>query len=330
MILGFPFSIVAASLLSFTVAFICIWWLIREKNNWVLDYPNSRSLHSVPVPRVGGLGLLLSVLITWIFLSAKLPISVWLGVILLIPISLLDDIRQIPVWYRLLAQSIAAVAFSFALLQEGLSWLTILPIFLSIMWMSNLYNFMDGSDGLAGGMTIIGFGCYGIIALLAGNHEFALINFSISAAAIAFVYYNFHPARIFLGDVGAIPLGFLAATLGLLGWVENLWSLWIPLLVFSPFIADSSVTIIKRFIRGEKIWQAHREHYYQRIVQTGFGHRNTAFASYLLMIMVGSCAIWANNQELVVQSQIALILSSTYLALMFIFDWYQISHAHRE
>lgn len=329
MILGFPMPIVAASLLSFAVTFFLILWLIKGRTNWVLDYPNSRSLHSVPVPRVGGLGLLLGVLISWLFFSAALPFSIWLGIVLLIPISLLDDIQQMPAWCRLLAQCIAAATFSLLLWQDGLNWLVILLVLVSIIWMSNLYNFMDGSDGLAGGMTIIGFGYYGVIALLAGSHEFALINFSIAAAATAFVYYNFYPARIFLGDVGAIPLGFLAATLGIMGWIDGLWTLWLPLLIFSPFIADASVTLIKRFIRGEKIWQAHREHYYQRIIQSGFGHRNTALASYLLMIIAGASALWAGNQALAVQSQVALIWSGAYLILMFTFDWHQLNHSQQ-
>jgi UDP-N-acetylmuramyl pentapeptide phosphotransferase/UDP-N-acetylglucosamine-1-phosphate transferase len=91
--------------------------------------------------------------------------------------------------------------------------------------------------------------------------------------------------------VGAVPLGFLAATFGILGWVKGLWSFWLPLLIFSPFIVDASMTLIKRLFRGERVWQAHREHYYQRIVQGGVGHRNTALLEYLLMLMVGGSAV---------------------------------------
>lgn len=327
--LGFPLTIVAASLLSFTITYFSIWWFIKGKANWVLDHPNARSLHTVPVPRIGGLGLLLGVLISWLIFSNVLPLPIWLGVILLIPISLIDDIRSIPARYRLLAQCVAATIFSFVLLLNNFDWLTIALLLISIIWVSNLYNFMDGSDGLAGGMTIIGFGYYAIIAWLAGHHEFALINFSIAAAGSAFIYYNFYPARIFLGDVGAIPLGFLAATLGIFGWIDGLWSLWLPLLIFSPFIADSSVTLLKRFLRGEKIWQAHREHYYQRLVQSGFGHRNTALFSYLLMIIVGICALLIRNQDLVTQSQVAFFWGGIYLLLMFSFDRYQRHHTQQ-
>jgi UDP-N-acetylmuramyl pentapeptide phosphotransferase/UDP-N-acetylglucosamine-1-phosphate transferase len=195
--------------------------------------------------------------------------------------------------------------------------------------MSNLYNFMDGSDGLAGGMTVIGFGYYGLFAYLAGNSDFAVINRSIAAAALAFLCYNFHPARIFMGDAGAVPLGFLAAALGILGWLDQLWSLWVPVLIFSPFIADATVTITKRLMRGEKIWQAHREHYYQRMVQSGLGHRNTALLSYALMLAAGGCAVWAGGQDLTVQSRVAMAWGSIYLLFMFLSDCHRKYYSNR-
>ncbi|MDH5480025.1 MAG: glycosyltransferase family 4 protein [Nitrosomonas sp.] len=329
MVSDFPLSIVAASLLSFVVTFFLILWLIKGKANWVLDHPNSRSLHSVPVPRIGGLGLLLGAMVSWLLFSVVLPPLLWVGIVLLISISLLDDIWHAPVWSRLAMQGLVAGGFSSILLLDTYGWLTVMLVTVSIIWVSNLYNFMDGSDGLSGGMALIGFSYYGLLALLAGNEEFALVNFSIAASAAAFLYYNFYPARIFLGDVGAIPLGFLAAVLGVLGWLDGLWSLWLPVLVFSPFIADSTVTLIKRFIRGEKIWHAHREHYYQRIVLGGLGHRNTALLGYVLMVVTGASGVWASNQDFAVQSLIAMIWGSIYLLFMFVFDWYQTHHISR-
>jgi len=216
-----------------------------------------------------------------------------------------------------------------ALLLEPYGWMMALCAAVAVVWMANLYNFMDGSDGLAGGMTVIGFGYYGLIAYLAGNNDFAVLNFSIAAAAGAFLLHNFYPARIFLGDVGAIPLGFLAAALGILGWMDNLWSLWVPVLIFSPFIADSTVTLIKRLLRGKKIWQAHREHYYQRLVQSGFGHRNTALSAYALMLTVGASAVWAGRQDPAVQSWIAMLWGGFYFLLMFISDWNQKYYSNR-
>ncbi len=329
MVLDSPLSVVAAPLVSFFISFFSILWLIRRKADWVLDHPNSRSLHSVPVSRIGGIGLLFGIITAWLCFSVVMPITVWVGIGLLAGISLIDDVWHAPVWCRLLIQSIVAAGFAVTLLLEPYGWMMALCAAVAVVWMANLYNFMDGSDGLAGGMTVIGFGYYGLIAYLAGNYDFAAINFSIAAAAAAFLRHNFYPARIFLGDVGAIPLGFLAAVLGILGWMDSLWSLWVPLLVFSPFIADSTVTLIKRLLRGRKIWQAHREHYYQRLVQSGFGHRNTALSAYALMLTAGASAVWADRQDPAVQSWVAMLWGGFYLLLMFISDWNQKYYSNR-
>lgn len=327
--LDFPLAVIVAPLSSFVIAFFSILWLIKCKSEWVLDHPNSRSLHFVPVPRIGGLGLLSGIVATWLLFSITMPVTVWIGISLLIVISLIDDIWQSPIWCRLLGQIIAAVVFSAALLLNAYGWMTVLCVTVAVAWMSNLYNFMDGSDGLAGGMAVIGFGYYGLFAYWAGNYDFAVANLSIAAAAMAFLMHNFYPARIFLGDVGAVPLGFLAAVFGILGWTDNIWPIWLPLLVFSPFIVDSTVTLIKRLLRGKKIWQAHREHYYQRMVQSGLGHRNTALSAYALMLAVGGSAVWAASQELAVQYWVTIIWGSIYLILMFISDWNQKYYSRR-
>jgi UDP-GlcNAc:undecaprenyl-phosphate/decaprenyl-phosphate GlcNAc-1-phosphate transferase len=162
---------------------------------------------------------------------------------------------------------------------------------LAVAWLTNLYNFMDGADGLAGGMTFIGFLFYGTAASLAGTTEFAALSFSVAAAAAAFLVFNFHPARVFLGDAGSVPLGFLAAAFGLLGWLQHSWPWWFPVLVFSAFIVDATVTLARRLVGGERVWEAHRDHYYQRLVQIGWGHRRTAVAEYGLMLISGLLAL---------------------------------------
>ena len=305
------------------MTYFSVLWLIKGNVAKILDYPNARSLHSEPIPRTGGIGMIFGVLATWLLFAVDLPLSIWLGVGLLALISFADDIFNLPVWNRLLIQFMVAGGVSVTLLSSAYGWMILLLFTVGVVWMSNLYNVMDGSDGLAGGMTVIGFGYYGLAALLAGNNDYAMINFSIAAAASAFLSHNFHPARIFMGDVGAIPLGFLAAGLGLLGWIEGLWSLWLPLLVFSPFIADSTVTLIKRCLRGEKFWLAHCEHYYQRAVQSGLGHRNTALFGYGLMLLAGASAVWATNYDCLAQYWLGMIWGCIYLTLMFVSDWFQ-------
>lgn len=320
---GFPYQLLTAPLLSFLLAYLLISWLVKGNALRVLDFPNKRSLHSIPVPRTGGAGLVLSILMVWLLFSVSLPPSLWTGFGLLAFISFIDDAMSLSVPVRLLVHIIVAMLFSVTLLLDAHHWGVVVGIGLAMVWMSNLYNFMDGSDGLAGGMALIGFGYYGMAALLAGNTEFAMINFCIMASAGAFLRFNFYPAQIFMGDVGAVPLGFLAAALGMLGWAKGLWSLWLPLLVFSPFIVDATVTLVKRLFQGEKIWQAHRKHYYQRIVQSGFGHRNTALLGYMLMLLAGGSAVWAGRHNFIVQGWLTGVWVCIYLIIMLTFDWYQ-------
>jgi UDP-N-acetylmuramyl pentapeptide phosphotransferase/UDP-N-acetylglucosamine-1-phosphate transferase len=166
---------------------------------------------------------------------------------------------------------------------------------------------MDGSDGLAGGMAVIGFGTYGLAAWLGGNLELELLAWSIAAAAAGFLIFNFPPAKIFMGDVGSIPLGFLAGALGVAGWLQGLWPLWFPLIVFAPFIVDASVTLLRRALRRERIWQAHREHYYQRLILSGWSHRKTAIWEYALMLACAALALAGREAAAAMQAAVGVV-----------------------
>jgi UDP-N-acetylmuramyl pentapeptide phosphotransferase/UDP-N-acetylglucosamine-1-phosphate transferase len=280
-------------LLAFLVTLLMTTWLLSNKlTKGVQDIPNERSLHKSPVPRIGGIGLVSGVLSGWLVEIYVPSLSVLISFLVLFLLSIFDDVRGLSVRIRFSLHFVAAISVVWG---AGLFFanvlLAVLAVF-TIVWMTNLYNFMDGSDGLAGGMTLFGFVAYGIAALMGGDELLAMTCFSISAAALGFLYFNFYPAKIFMGDAGSIPLGFLAASIGIVGWNENLWPAWFPAMVFSPFIFDATMTLFKRVLRGEKVWQAHREHYYQRLVQLGFGHRNTALLEYALMIAVGISALW--------------------------------------
>jgi UDP-N-acetylmuramyl pentapeptide phosphotransferase/UDP-N-acetylglucosamine-1-phosphate transferase len=191
---------------------------------------------------------------------------------------------------------------------------------LATVWVTNLYNFMDGSDGLAGGMALFGFGAYALAAWLADDAVFVLVAASIATAAAAFLIFNFPPAKVFMGDAGSIPLGFLAGALGILGWRIGHWPLWFPVLVFSPFIIDASLTLARRVLRRERFWEAHRSHYYQRLVQLGWGHRNTALAEYALMAACGAIALWALGQPLALQWTAVGGAVAAYLVLALLID----------
>lgn len=263
----------------------------------IQDVPNDRSLHSVPIPRIGGIGLMAGLISGWGLILASMQWWLAIPLIGLFIVSLRDDMHGLPVRMRLLAHVVAAtilVGGSGLLAGQG-----VMPALLALIltvWMTNLYNFMDGSDGLAGGMTVFGFMFYGIAALFAHNETLAVFNFTISAATLGFLYFNFPPAKVFMGDAGSIPLGFLAAGMGIWGWQQGCWNAWFPLLVFSPFIVDASATLLKRVLRGAKITEAHREHYYQRAILLGWGHRRLALFEYLLMLASGSLALITLSQ----------------------------------
>jgi UDP-N-acetylmuramyl pentapeptide phosphotransferase/UDP-N-acetylglucosamine-1-phosphate transferase len=280
--------------LSFVVAFIVARVLISRFGRFALDQPNERSLHERPVPRTGGIAVLLGAAMAFAFGAA----SLWLPAVLalaLAVVSFVDDVHRLPTLVRLAAH-LAAAAFVVWYLLSPMHPLEMVLLILAVAWITDLYNFMDGSDGLAGGMATIGFGAYAIAAHLGGDGQLAALCTALAGAAAAFLAHNHHPARIFLGDVGSIPLGFLAAALGLVGWRNDLWQLWFPVLVFGPFIADATITLLKRLVRGERVWQAHRSHYYQRMVLMGMGHRRTAWVAYALMAVCGAAALLGRNQ----------------------------------
>jgi len=264
----------------------------------VQDIPNERSLHAKPVPRIGGIGLMLGLLAGWLLILDALAWWLGLPLAILFLVSLIDDARGLAVRQRLPAQFLAAamlVGGCGLFVQQGIA--AALAVLLFTVWMTNLYNFMDGADGLAGGMAAFGFTLFAVAALLARAEGFAMLNLAVAAAALGFLCYNFPPARVFMGDAGSIPLGFLAAAMGLWGWQQGFWAVWFPLLVFSPFIVDASVTLAKRSLRGMKITEAHREHYYQRMVRMGWSHRSVALAEYVLMLASGTSALLSIKQQ---------------------------------
>ena len=286
--------------------------MLRGRLAMPLDRPNQRSLHARPVPRSGGVAIMAGTLAA--FLLPPAPMALAVPALALACISLADDWRGLPIAVRFLTHAAAAAAFVlFAL--SALPWWLQVTLGLAIVWMTNLYNFMDGSDGLAGGMGVFGFGFMGLAAYLAGAVDLALTGLCVAAAGLVFLWYNFHPARIFMGDTGSIPLGFMAAALGLLGWQRDAWPLWYPAAVFSPFVVDASVTLARRMIRGERFWEAHRSHYYQRLVQMGWGHRRTALAEYGLMLSCGLAALWALDQPPKVQLGALIALAALYTCL---------------
>jgi UDP-N-acetylmuramyl pentapeptide phosphotransferase/UDP-N-acetylglucosamine-1-phosphate transferase len=307
---------------AFVGAFVVLRLLLVPKvARLALDRPNRRSLHAAPLPRTGGIAIAVGVMTG----AALLPWHADLGrlgagALLLFLGGLVEDVRGLRLLVRLVIQ-LLAVALALAPLCGGLEIPVLCgTLLVSMVWMVNLYNFMDGSDGLAGGMTLIGFGMYSAAALLAGDMQLAGLAGAIAASAFAFLLYNFHPARIFLGDCGSLPLGFLAAAIGLSGVERGHWSLVFVLLAFAPFIADATLTLARRTYRRERIWQAHRDHYYQRLVLMGLGHRDTALLAYAFMLATGTTALALRGARLEVQVAVLGAWSLAFVALAALAD----------
>jgi UDP-N-acetylmuramyl pentapeptide phosphotransferase/UDP-N-acetylglucosamine-1-phosphate transferase len=308
------FFVGLAAVFSALLSWLTIALMLRFGYAGPVDRPNHRSLHQVAVPRSGGLGIVAGTLVG--FFAAPPPLVLWVALGGLVGISLLDDFRSLQARIRLLVQLTAAVLVTSTLIPSGWGVAGQVASVLFIVWMTNLYNFMDGANGLAGGMATLGFAAYALVALLAGQYDLAIWSGCIAAAAVGFLFFNFDPARIFMGDVGSVPLGFLAAAIGLQGWWSGAWPAWFPLLVFSVFIVDATVTLLRRGLRGEKVWVAHREHYYQRLIQSGWSHRRLALTAYLLMFATAGSACLLIAAPLVVQVFVLAVSGGAYILLM--------------
>ncbi len=315
-----------APLLAGIVSTVIMAVLVRSRS-LPLDKPNERSLHVVPVPRTGGIAIISGIVVAAFCLRAGPSLIVPAAALALA--SYLDDRHALPASVRLGMHLLAAGVFL---------WLAGAPpaaallfvLLLGIGWITNLYNFMDGSDGLAGGMAVIGFGTCGLAAWLGGGLELGLLAWSIAAAAAGFLIFNFPPAKIFMGDVGSIPLGFLAGALGVAGWLQGLWPLWFPLAAFAPFIVDASMTLTRRLLRGERVWEAHRQHYYQRLILSGWSHRRTALSEYGLMVLCSAVALIGLRQSPAGRFMLLSALALAMALAMWAIDrrWKKFSAAH--
>ncbi|EPL04245.1 glycosyltransferase family 4 protein [Pseudomonas sp. CF161] len=265
------------------VALASLWltWVLRRYAlaRSLMDIPNGRSSHTVPTPRGGGVAIVLSFLLTLPFLAfaVEVPLPVVWALTgaggLIAVVGFLDDHGHIAARWRLLAHFLAA---GWALLWLGglpaiklfgadisLGWLGHALAAFYLVWLLNLYNFMDGIDGIASVEAICT--CLGacLIYWLTGNEHLIWSPLLLAMAVLGFLYWNFPPARIFMGDAGS---GFLGIILGVLS-LQAAWSspqfLWVWLILLGVFIVDATFTLIRRLVRGDKVYEAHRSHGYQ-------------------------------------------------------------------
>lgn len=272
---------VAAAAIALRVLPILVPWLQKKA---ILDQPNERSSHTVPTPRGGGLAVVAAVLPLWGLVMALAPASPARGVLLVLllggavlaGLSWMDDRHSLSAKKRLLVQA-ALVGGAMLVWPSDLTlfqgsqplWLDRAVMALGWLWFLNLYNFMDGIDGITGVQTVSIAGGLALVALMSGLSlaPYPALAAVLAGAALGFLRWNWHPAKVFMGDVGSIPLGFWLGGLLLLVACEGAWG--VALVLPGYYLADASLTLGKRWLRRENLAQAHRQHFYQVAVHGG-------------------------------------------------------------
>ena len=252
-----------AAMLAVAVSLAAMQLLLSRLRQFALDIPNHRSLHETPVPRTGGWAIVLGVFIALLWAPVQMPVGTLCAFALLLAVSLADDLRPMSARLRFAVQ-LGSVALLLTEISPGLAWWLLPVLVVGGVWVVNLYNFMDGMDGFAGSMTTIGFGTLAGISAYRGELELAGICGIVAACSTVFLYYNWPAARIFLGDAGSTAIGLAVFAVGVYGWHQSVFSPVVPLIIFSPFWLDATYTLLRRMVGGERWWEAHRQHFYQR------------------------------------------------------------------
>ncbi len=266
----------------------------------ILDVPNARSSHTVSTPRGGGAAIVITflpgVLLVWGFggVEKEAALAVIGAGALVAGIGFWDDHGHIPQKWRLLTHFAAAcwalywLGGALPLQWPGFSiqagWLGLVVAAFSLVWLLNLFNFMDGIDGIAASEAIFIAGGGALMAWLAGSGGLAIMLALLAAATLGFLVWNWPPAKIFMGDVGSGFLGVVLGVLAYAGAVEGAVSLWSWLILFGVFVVDASITLLRRMLRGERWYEAHCSHAYQWAA-CSHGHRQVTIAVNLINLL---------------------------------------------
>lgn len=277
------------------VALVVVWVIVRGLIRFaprigLVDRPNERSLHTRATPRGGGIGFVVVIFAGVVLGAWGRPEWMLYGAagLMVAGLSLWDDFRSLGAGIRLGGHLLAAVAVF-----RGIGTLGVLPggiwidTVLTVLWvvgLTNVYNFMDGSDGIAATQGLVAGGAWAIAGHSLGMSQVALLGALLAGCCFGFLWHNWSPAKIFMGDVGSAFLGFTFATIPLLALADNRDShvfLAERLPVFAamvvwPFIGDGFLTFWRRVLRREKVWAPHRSHLYQRLIQSGWSHSGVA------------------------------------------------------
>ena len=287
--------VAAAGFLTAVATIASVLPLLRRRG--ILDVPNARSSHVVPTPRGGGLGVVLGLmvgsLVAWAFGMAVPSLSLFVGVVVVAAVGLADDLSGgLSAGSRLLVQLVAAlfvvgIANGPLVLGVANTWWRVVWSLAAVLWIvgvTNIFNFLDGIDGFAGTQAV----SVAICLAASGSTPFAGVFLGVAGAAVGFLVFNWHPARIFLGDVGSYAVGFFFAAVPFQAEPSSRFScLFFVVIGMWFFLFDGSWTLMRRLVRREKVWEAHREHLYQRLVRAGYSHSQVAGVLGIAMVVLG-------------------------------------------
>ena len=275
--------------------------IVYLKRENIVDRPNDRSLHQGEIPRGGGLAIVFLLMVATFLMGVLSDRLVMFGALLIMifawsSLSWLDDRINLTASRRFIVQIGLAVLSVFAfgaveVIQINTSYDLYLPLFgvglsvVGVVWLANLYNFMDGMDGLAGSQTLIAAATMSFWLWQYGDQGLAIVCLVLSAASYGFLWWNWHPAKIFMGDVGSVTIGAFFATITLIAVSRYNMPVISFALLLGVFVADATITVIRRLFKREKVWQAHRSHYYQRLANLGFNHSKIVIGLIALMVV---------------------------------------------
>ncbi|MGD6967743.1 glycosyltransferase family 4 protein [Rossellomorea vietnamensis] len=280
----------------------------------VTDKPNYRKVHQKVMPRMGGLAIFIGVAVGYFVsgLHNEKVTAITVGAVLIIVLGILDDKFELSAKVKLIGQLLVAImivstgltidfiTIPFVVEKFQLGWMAFPITILWIVGITNAINLIDGLDGLAAGISSIGIATIAIMAGLAGKDLILLMSVIILGSTLGFLFYNFHPAKIFMGDTGALFLGYSISILSLLGLYKSvtLFSIIIPILILGVPIFDTTFAIIRRIYNKQPISAPDKSHLHHRILAMGLSHRSTVLAIYGLGVLFSVSAIVLSSVEL--------------------------------
>lgn len=292
---------------AFVLSLIVTPWVIRlAQRLGAVDEPEQRKVHTLPMPRLGGLAVYLSFTATVLITQPlTLPVlGLLLGASLIVLLGVWDDVRGISPWVKLVGQLLAAAALipfgiHFEFLTNpfgGIIYLGLWGIPLTIFWVvavTNAVNLIDGLDGLASGTALIAALTLAVVAFTLENTAVVAVSLVLVGAVLGFLRYNFHPARVFLGDTGSMFLGFTLATLAIMGLTKGptALSVIIPILILGIPLTDTAFAIFRRYRNRTSIFHPDKEHLHHRLLGAGLSHRGAVLALYGVNLVLGGSAV---------------------------------------